>query len=103
MYSAIVPVRQSYLNAQIPSKARATVLSFDSLLGSTGAAVTQPLLGKAADVWSYPASYIATAGLQAIALPFLWLARRCCAVSADILRVNDNAKSVRSEGQKREK
>jgi MFS family permease len=100
MYSAIVPVRQSYLNAQIPSKARATVLSFDSLLGSTGAAVTQPLLGKAADVWSYPASYIATAGLQAIALPFLWLARRCCAVSADILRVDNG---VRGEGQKREK
>jgi len=94
MYSAIVPVRQSYLNAQIPSKARATVLSFDSLLGSTGAAVTQPLLGKAADVWSYPASYIATAALQLTALPFLWMARQCCAVSADILRAEDSKKST---------
>ena len=92
-YSAVIPVRQSYINTLIPSKARATVLSFDSLLGSTGAALTQPLLGKAADVWSYPASYVATAGLQALALPFLWLARRCCEVSADILRVEDAKKS----------
>jgi MFS family permease len=86
MFSALVPVRQSFINAQIPSKARATVLSFDSLLGSSGAVVAQPLLGKAADVWGYPASYVATAGLQAFAIPFLWVARRCCAVTADDLR-----------------
>ena len=94
MYSAVAPVRQSYINALIPSKARATVLSFDSLLGSTGAAVAQPLLGKAADVWSYPASYVATAGLQALAMPFLWLARQCCEVSADMLRVDDAKRST---------
>ena len=84
MFAALMPVRQAYLNALIPSSQRATVLSFDSLLGSGGAVVTQPLLGRAADVAGYPASYLACAGIQAFALPFLWLARRE-AVDADAI------------------
>ena len=76
MFAAVTPVRQSYLNALIESKQRATVLSFDSLLGSSGAAVIQPLLGKTADVWGYPTSYVVSAGIQALAIPFWWLAQR---------------------------
>ena len=76
MFAAITPVRQAYLNALIESKQRATVLSFDSMLASTGAVVTQPILGRIADVWSYPASYVVSAVIQSLALPFLWLARR---------------------------
>ena len=76
MFAAVTPVRQSYLNTLIESKQRATVLSFDSLLESSGAAVTQPLLGKAADVWGYPTSYVASAGIQALAISFCWLAQR---------------------------
>ena len=76
MFAALTPVRQSYLNALIESKQRATVLSFDALLSSSGAAAIQPGLGKAADVWGYPASYLASAAIQALALPFCWLAVR---------------------------
>jgi MFS family permease len=76
MFSAITPVRQSYLNGLIAARERATVLSFDSLLASSGAVVTQPVLGKAADVWGYPTSYIGGAAIQALALPFIWRARR---------------------------
>ena len=76
MFSAVTPVRQSYLNALIPSEQRATVLSFDSLFGSTGGVVIQPALGKAADVWGYPVSYVFSAGFQALAIPFAWLAKR---------------------------
>jgi MFS family permease len=76
MFAAITPVRQAYLNALIESRQRATVLSFDSMLASTGAVVAQPILGRVADVWSYPASYVASAAIQSLALPFLWLARR---------------------------
>lgn len=76
MFSAVTPVRQGYLNALIPSEQRATVLSFDSLFGSTGGVVTQPLLGKAADVWGYPVSYILSAAFQVFAVPFTWLAKR---------------------------
>jgi MFS family permease len=76
MFAAVMPLRQAYLNALIPSEQRATVLSFDSVFGSTGGVVIQPILGKAADVWSYPMSYIFSAGFQSLAIPFTWLARR---------------------------
>lgn len=76
MFAAMTPVRQAYLNGLIQSKERATVLSFDSMLGSGGAVVAQPLLGRAADAWSYPASYLASALIQAGSIPFIWLARR---------------------------
>jgi MFS family permease len=76
VFSAVMPVRQAYLNDLIESRERATVLSFDSLLGSSGAVVAQPLLGRAADIWGYPLSYLCTAGVQLLSIPFLWLARR---------------------------
>jgi MFS family permease len=76
MFAALTPVRQAYLNGLIPSGQRATVLSFDSLLGSSGAVVIQPVLGRAADVWSYPVSYIGSAAIQALSIPFVWRARR---------------------------
>ena len=76
MFAAVMPIRQTYLNALIPSEQRATVLSFDSLFSSTGGVVFQPMLGKVADVWSYPASYVVCSGIQALSLPFTWLAQR---------------------------
>ncbi len=74
--AAAMPVRQAYLNAMIPSQQRATVLSFDSLMGSAGGVVIQPALGRAADLWSYGTSYAVGAVLQLAALPFLVLSRR---------------------------
>ena len=74
--AAITPVRQSYLNGLIPSKQRATMLSFDSLVGSTGGVAVQPALGKVADIGGYGASFIVGAVIQAIALPFVYLAKK---------------------------
>jgi MFS family permease len=76
VFAAVTPVRQAYLNALIESRERATVLSFDSLLGSSGAVAAQPVLGRVADVWGYPFSYVCSAGIQVLSIPFLWLARR---------------------------
>jgi MFS family permease len=76
MFSAVTPIRQGFLNALIPSQQRATVLSFDSMFGSTGGVVVQPALGKAADVWGYPVSYQLCALVQVFAIPFTWLAHR---------------------------
>jgi MFS family permease len=84
IFAAVTPVRQAYLNGLIASSDRATVLSFDSLLGSGGGVIIQPTLGRAADAWGYPASYAASAAIQALALPWLWLARRQHAASDDI-------------------
>lgn len=75
-WSASMPVRQAYLNQLIPSEQRATVLSFDALVGSTGGVVAQPLLGRAADVWSYSTTYLICGAVQLAAIPFVWLARR---------------------------
>jgi MFS family permease len=76
MFAAVAPIRQAYLNAIIPSEQRATILSFDSLMGSSGGIFIQPLLGKVADVWSYSTSYAVSAVFQSMALPFVLLARR---------------------------
>jgi len=62
VFAAIAPIRQSYINGLIPSAQRATVLSSDNLLTSSGGVIFQPALGKAADIWGYPASYIMSAG-----------------------------------------
>ena len=71
-----MPLRQAFINGLIPSEQRATVLSFDSLLGSSGGVVAQPALGRAADVFGYPASYVVSGVVQALAIPFAFLARR---------------------------
>ena len=76
LFAAAMPIRQSYMNGMIPSQQRATILSFDSMLGSTGGVVSQPLLGRAADVWGYGSSYLLGAGISAMALPFIYLSRR---------------------------
>lgn len=88
MLGAMVqPLRQSFINGVIPSAQRATVLSFDSLMSSAGGVVVQPALGRVADVSGYPASYLVSAGIQALALPFVLLARRERAASDPISSV----------------
>lgn len=73
--SAGTPVRQAYLNDMIASKQRATVLSFDSLMGSSGGVVVQPALGRAADVYGYPASLAISGVIELLAVPFLLASR----------------------------
>ena len=74
--AATLPIRMAYMNGLIPSEQRATVLSFDNLLGSSGGVVIQPALGKVADAASYATSYLVGAGITLAALPFMLLARR---------------------------
>ncbi|WP_286311700.1 MFS transporter [Agromyces mangrovi Wang et al. 2018] len=76
LFAAEMPIRQAYLNDMIPSKQRATVLSFSSLVGSAGGAVVQPALGRAADVWSYGASLAIGGVIHAVAIPFFALSAR---------------------------
>ncbi len=76
LFAATLPIRQSYLNGLIPSRQRATILSFDSMMSSTGGVWTQPVLGRAADVWGYAPSYLIGAGISILALPCLALSRK---------------------------
>ena len=88
LFAATMPIRQTYLNGLIPSRQRATILSFDSMMSSTGGVWTQPLLGRAADVWGYAPSYLMGAGISILALPCLALSRRENA-PADTLEISD--------------
>jgi MFS family permease len=88
LFAATMPIRQTYLNGLIPSRQRATILSFDSMMNSTGGVWAQPVLGRAADVWGYAPSYAMSAGISALALPFLALSRRQNA-PADTVEVAD--------------
>jgi MFS family permease len=76
VFALEMPVRQAFINGLIPSEQRATVLSFDSLMGSAGGVVAQPMLGRVADISGYPTSYIASGIIQALSIPFVLLARR---------------------------
>jgi MFS family permease len=76
VFAAEMPIRQAYLNDMIPSRQRATVLSFDSLMGSSGGVVIQPVLGKVADLYSYSTSLVTGAVIQLAAVPFLAASRR---------------------------
>jgi MFS family permease len=76
MFAASGPIHSAYLNGLIPSQQRATILSFDSMIGSSGGVAFQPILGRSADVWGYAGSYVLGAGISALALPFVLLSRR---------------------------
>jgi MFS family permease len=76
LFAASLPIRQAYLNGLIPSQQRATILSFDSLMSSSGGVAAQPVLGRAADVWGYPASYLLAGAISALSLPFIARSRR---------------------------
>jgi MFS family permease len=76
LFAAAMPIRQAYINDMIPSQQRATVLSFDSLMGSSGGVVIQPALGKAADVYSYANSLVIGGLIELAAVPLLLLSRR---------------------------
>ena len=75
IFAATIPIRLAFLNGLIPSEQRATVLSSDNLLSSSGGVVVQPALGKVADVWGYAASYLVAAAIEVLAVPFVLLAR----------------------------
>jgi MFS family permease len=88
LFAASMPIRQTYLNGLIPSRQRATILSFDALMESSGGVWAQPVLGRAADVWGYAPSYVLGAAISAFALPALVLSRRQNA-PADTVEVAD--------------
>ncbi|WP_431277803.1 MFS transporter [Leifsonia poae] len=76
VFAVAGPVRQAYLNDMIPSKQRATVLSFDSLFGSLGGVFIQPALGRSADLWGYGTSLVIGGVVELVGVPILYLSRR---------------------------
>ena len=76
LFAASRPIRQAYLNGLIPSKERASILSFDSMMASLGGVGIQPALGRAADVSGYATSYVLGAAVSALSIPFIVQSRK---------------------------
>lgn len=72
----ITPVRQTYFHKLVPGSHRATVASFDSMVGSAGGAVGQVGLGALGDARSVPAGFLAGGAAAALALPLFLAVRR---------------------------
>ena len=70
------PVKQAYLHAVIPSEQRASVLSFDSMLGNTGAGVGQTGLGMLTRARSIGDGFVVGGLATVLVLPVLHRLRR---------------------------
>ena len=70
------PVEQTFLHSVIPSEQRATLVSFDSLVGSVGSIGGQTGLGYLSQVRSIPAGFVVGGVTTFLALPALRLLRR---------------------------
>ncbi len=71
-----MPVRQAYLHEVTESKDRATVVSFDAMIGSVGGVGGQVGLGAVSDARSFSAGYVIGGAATALALPLLLVLRR---------------------------
>ena len=74
---AAMPVKQAFLHSKTPSEQRATVISFDALVGSGGGAVGQTGLGWVARQYGLSVGYMIGGIILALSAPvYLFLTRR---------------------------
>ena len=72
----IGPVKQGFLHKIIPSEQRASVISFDSLVGSSGSVFGQTGLGDLSKVRSIAEVYMVRCLINLFAMPVLFSIRR---------------------------
>ena len=70
------PVQKAYLNKHIPSEQRATVLSFNSMMGRVGAALGLVILGFVAKNYSIQSSWLISGLLLFLLIPIYLKARK---------------------------
>lgn len=71
-----MPVKQAYLHSLIPSEQRASIVSFDSLVGSSGSVIGQIGYGYLSDRASIGIGYLVGGFVNLIILPVLYLLSR---------------------------
>jgi len=76
VFGVVGPIRQTYLNEQVPSAQRATVLSLDAFFNDVGGAGGQPVLGWVAKMWSIPIGFLVGAVFLGISAPLYRTAAR---------------------------
>lgn len=70
------PVHSAYVHTVTTSEHRATVVSFDSMVGSTGGFGGQIGLGALSDARGLGAGYVVGGAVSLVSLPLVWLVRR---------------------------
>jgi MFS family permease len=66
---ALMPVRQAYLHQSIPTAERATLVSFDALVGSVGGVAGQTGLGYLSQARSIPVAFVVGGLVTTVILP----------------------------------
>jgi MFS family permease len=84
VFGLLMPVRQTYLHAIIPTSERATLVSFDSLVGSLGSVGGQTGLGYLSQVRSIADGFVVGGAATVVAVP-LYLALRARREPADVI------------------
>ena len=70
------PFLRNALHSRIPSDKRATIVSLDSLVGSGGAIIGQPMLGRLAGRFGIASGYLVGSALFGLTQPVLAMFRR---------------------------
>lgn len=86
------PVRQTYLHASIPTSERATLVSFDALMGSLGSVGGQAGLGYLSQERSIPAGFVVGGLATVLAIPIFGRLRA----------LNEDADQITAEAPERE-
>jgi len=83
VFGVVGPVRQAYLNEQVPSAQRATVLSLDAFFADIGGTGGQPALGWLAKATSIPVGWLVGAAFLGLTVPGYRASGRAAAEAAD--------------------
>ena len=70
------PVRSTSIHQLVSKEHRASVLSFDSMVGSSGSALSQTGLGWISKAYSIPAGFLVGGALSVVVLPLIAILRR---------------------------
>ena len=90
---AMMPVKQAYLHQVIPSDQRATVVSFDSMIGSAGGVGGQIGLGYLSRARDIASGYVTSGIALVLAPPVLFLLRRL-GTDADVIVAEGGCKTA---------
>ncbi len=75
MFNIYTPVKQAYLHKLIPSEQRATVISFDAMIGSGGGVVGQTGLGYLSQQRDIASGFVVGGIVTVLVFPFLFMLR----------------------------
>jgi MFS family permease len=75
-FGVVIPVKQAYLHSVVPSEHRATVVSFDSMVGNGGSIAGQTGLGALSREVSVGSGYVVGGAVTLLAIPAFLRLRR---------------------------